>query len=92
MAVWVHINYNISKGKGSKDLSKLVKYHNNVSTNVESEKRRNAFFFLEKKKYLKKTYIPPFLQYFSWWLTSRTSQNYEYNHPCRSWFVKNKIL
>lgn len=48
MAVWVHINYNISKGKGSKDLSKLVKYHNNVSTNVESEKRRNAFF-LEKK-------------------------------------------
>lgn len=48
MAVWLHINYNISKGKGSKTLSKLVKYHNNVSTNVESEKRRNAF--LKKKK------------------------------------------
>lgn len=58
MAVWLHINYNISKGKGNKTLSKLVKYHNNVSTNVESEKRRNAFFFLEKKNILKKRISP----------------------------------
>lgn len=53
MVVWFYINYNIFKGKGNKILFKLVKYYNNVSINVESEKRRNVFFF----KLFKKMYI-----------------------------------
>lgn len=60
MAVWLHINYNISKGKGSKTLSKLVKYHNNVSTSVSSKKRRNAVFE-GKSEVIKKYVYPPIL-------------------------------
>lgn len=53
MAVWLHINYNISKGKGSKDLSKLVKYHYNVSTSVSCRKE-GTHFLREKSEVIKK--------------------------------------
>lgn len=60
MAVWLHINYNISKGRETKDLSKLVEYHYNVSTSVSSKKRKNAFF-REKSEVIKKYVCPPIL-------------------------------
>lgn len=53
MAVWLLINYNISKGKGSKTLSKLVKYHNNVSTSVSCRKE-GTHFLREKSEVIKK--------------------------------------
>lgn len=60
MAVWLHINYNISKGKESKDLSKLVKYHYNVSTSVSCSKE-GTHFLREKSEVIKKYEYPPIL-------------------------------
>lgn len=60
MVVWLHINYNISKGKGSKDLSKLVKYHYNVSTSVSS-KKEGTQFLREKSEVIKKYVYTPIL-------------------------------